>query len=120
MAGYYRRFCKNFSVIVEPMTKLLGKTQSFVWLDACQEAFEKIKGILMCKPVLMAPDFGRPFKLIVDASDFGTGAVLVQEDDNRINHPICYYSRKFNASQRNYCTSEKELLGLVLRSSATF
>jgi len=26
MAGYYRRLCKNFSVIVEPMTRLLGKT----------------------------------------------------------------------------------------------
>ena len=114
MAGYYRRFCKNFSSIVEPMTKLLGKSQSFVWSNACQEAFEKIKGILMCKPVLMAPDFGRSFKLIVDASDIGTGAVLVQEDDNHIDHPICYYSKKFNASQRNYCTSEKELLGLIL------
>jgi len=68
----------------------------------------------MCKPVLMAPDFGTPFKLIVDASDFETRAVLVKEDDNQIDHPICYYARKFNASQRNYCTSEKELLGLVL------
>jgi len=108
MTGYYRRFCKNFSVIVEPMTKLLGKTQSFVWSDACQEAFEKIKGMLMCKPVFMAPDFGRPFKLIVDASDFGTGTVLVQEDDNQIDHPICYYSRKFNASLRNYFIQVKK------------
>jgi len=68
----------------------------------------------MCKPVLMAPNFGRSFKLIVDASDIETGAVLMQEDDNQIDHPICYYSKKFNASQRNYCTNEKELLGLVL------
>ena len=57
MAGYYRRFCKNFSVIVEPLTNLLGKRQSFVWSDACQVAFQMIKEILMCKPVLMAPDF---------------------------------------------------------------
>ena len=111
MAGFYRRFYKNISVIIEPMTKLQGKGQFFVWSDTCQEVFEKIKGILMCKSVLMAPDFGRPFKLIVNASEIGTGAVLMQEDDNQIDHPICYYSKKFNASQRNYCT---ELLGLEL------
>ena len=104
----------SFSVIVEPMTTLLRKNQLFVWSDDCQVAFQKIKGISMCKPVLMAPDFDKPFKLVIDASDIGAGAVLIQEDDNKIDHPICFYSKKFNASQCNYCTSEKELLALVL------
>jgi len=66
--------------------------------------------MLMHKPVLYAPNFKKPFKLAVDASDVGAGAVLLQEDDLGIEHPICYFSKKFEKYQRNYCTSEKELL----------
>jgi len=62
----------------------------------------------------MVPDFDKPFKLVIDVSDIGTGAVLMQEDGNKIDHPICFHSKKFNASQCNVCTSEKELLALVL------
>ncbi|XP_065917657.1 uncharacterized protein [Dysidea avara] len=40
MAGYYRRFCKNFSVIVEPLTNLLHKRREFTWSEECQAAFE--------------------------------------------------------------------------------
>ena len=68
----------------------------------------------MHKPVLAAPDFTKEFKLAVDASDIVAGAVLLQEDSSGIDHPVCYYSKKFTKSQRNYCTSEKELLALVL------
>ena len=113
-AGYYRRFCKNFSVIVDPLTNLLRKKQVFVWSPDCQVAYSKVKAILMNQPVLAAPDFTKNFKLAVDASDIGAGAVLLQEDLHGINHPICYYSKKFSKSQHNYCTSEKELLALVL------
>jgi len=70
--------------------------------------------MLMHKPVLYAPKFKKPFKLAVDASDVGAGAVLLQEDDLGIEHPICYFSKRFEKSQKNYCTSEKELLALVL------
>ena len=114
MAGYYWRFCKNFSVIVDPLTNLLHKKQAFVWSPDCQVAYSKVKAILMNQPVLAAPDFTKNFKLAVEASDIGAGAVLLQEDLHGIDHPICYYSKKFSKSQRNYCTSEKELLALVL------
>jgi len=42
------------------------------------------------------------------------GAVLLQEDDEGVEHPVCYFSKKFNKSQRNYSTIEKECLALVL------
>ena len=46
MAGYYRKFCNNFSVIAEPLTNLLGKIVKYVWTDDCQKSFDKLKAIL--------------------------------------------------------------------------
>ena len=107
MAGYYRKFCDNFSVIAEPLTNLLSKRTKFIWINDCQEAFD-IKAILKNEPVLLAPNFAKEFKLAVDASDAGAGSVLMQEDDNGIDHPVTYFFRKFNKHQKNYSTTEKE------------
>ena len=52
--------------------------------------------------------------MAVDASDVGAGSVLLQEDDNGVDHPVCYFSKKFNKHQRNYSTIEKECLSLIL------
>ena len=68
----------------------------------------------MSSPVLTAPDFQKQFKLLVDASDIGCGSVLMQEGDDQIDHPVCYFSKKFNKHQRNYSTIEKECLALLL------
>ena len=114
MVGYYRKFCPNFSTISEPLTCLLKKNVPFVWTESCQTAFEKLKVILESSPVLSAPDFSAQFKLATDASDVAAGAVLLQEGKDCIDHPICYFSRKFDKSQRNYSTIEKECLSLIL------
>ena len=79
MAGNYRNFCCNFSVVAEPLTSLLQKGEKFTWSEECQQDFEKIKSLLLSAPVLKAPDFEKPFKLQVDASDVGIRAVLLQE-----------------------------------------
>ena len=52
--------------------------------------------------------------MAVDASDVAAGAVLLQEGKDGVDHPICYFSRKFNQHQRNYSTVEKEYLALIL------
>ena len=44
MAGYYRKFCNNFSAIAEPLTNLLGKKAKYVWTDDCQKSFDKAQG----------------------------------------------------------------------------
>ena len=113
MAGYYRKFCRNFASVCEPLTNLLKKNSVFLWSESCQKAFETIKSLLVSAPVLATPDFDKPFMLAVDASDVGVGAVLLQEDSKGVDHLIGYFSHKFNASQRNYSTSEKEALALV-------
>ena len=55
----------------------------------------------------------RPFKVEVDASAHGAGAVLLQDDVHGIEHPVCYFSKKFNKHQVNYSTIEKECLALL-------
>ena len=110
MAGYYRRFCPNFAAVAEPLTQLLNKRAKFIWSEKCDKAFEKLKAMLQSAPVLRAPDFGSPFKLAVDASDAAAGAVLLQDDDEGVEHPVCYFSKKFTKSQQNYSTVEKECL----------
>ena len=50
----------------------------------------------------------------VDACDVGIGAVLLQTDEEGIQHPISYYSKKLSRAQRNYSTVEKEALVLIL------
>ena len=114
MAGYYRNFCLNFSEIAAPLTNLLSKKVKFVWTDDCQLAFDKVKLLLQKSPVLKSPDYKKPFKLIIDSSDVGTGSVLVQEASDGLDHPVSYFSKKFLKYQKNYSVVEKETLGLVL------
>ena len=114
MAGYYRKFCDNVSVIAEPLTYLLSKRTKFIRTNDCQKALDILKAILKNEPVLLAPNFAKEFKLAVDASNTGAGSVLMQEDGNGVDHPVTYFSKKFNKHQKNYSTIERECLSLIL------
>ncbi|XP_048044029.1 uncharacterized protein LOC125266937 isoform X1 [Megalobrama amblycephala] len=113
MVGYYRGFCRNFATVVAPLTDLLSPKTSFKWSQQCQCAFENAKSLLANAPVLKSPQFEKPFLLAIDASAYGAGAVLSQ-DVNGIEHPVSYFSKKFNHHQKMYSTVEKEALALVL------
>ncbi|KAK3095181.1 hypothetical protein FSP39_011146 [Pinctada imbricata] len=88
MAGFYRKFCPNFSSVVGPLTNLLQKNVNFAWTNDCDESFKKIKCVLMNSPVLSAPNFDKQFKLTVDASDVGIGAALFQENDDGVDRIV--------------------------------
>ena len=49
-----------------------------------------------------------------NTSDNGAGGVLLQEDENRVDHPVCYFTHKFKEHQKVYSTIEKECLALIL------
>lgn len=112
LANYYRKFINNFSKIVRPITNLLRKDVKFTWTDKCQEAFESIKKSLISPPLLIYPDFNKPFNLTTDASNEALGAVLSQGKVGQ-DRPIAYASRTLNKAEKNYSTIEKELLAIV-------
>ena len=112
--GYYRRFCPNFSQVAAPLTDLTSSKKKFVWTEGGQEAFDKIKGMLTCKPVLKSPNFNEQIHLQVDASETGAGAVLLQKGIDDLLHPVAFMSCKFKPYQMHYSTIEKEALSLLL------
>ena len=76
LAGYYRRFVRNFSSIARPLTQLTRKGVSFTWTPECQHAFEQMKERFTSSPVLAAPDGIDGFEVYTDASQAGLGFVL--------------------------------------------
>ena len=68
----------------------------FVWTPECQHALESVKSLLSHAPVLAAPDPSKPFKMEVDASAVGAGAVLLQEDGDGVDHPWALILQDYN------------------------
>ena len=108
LANYYRKFIQGYSKKVAPLTDLLKNDKKWVWTDACQEAFEKLKVVVSSEPVLCLPDFELPFEVHTDASDKTIGGVLVQE-----KHPVAYESRKLNEAEQKCSAHEKEMIAVV-------
>lgn len=109
LAGYYRKFVKGFSKIARPLNLLLVKNTPFEFGPRQRESFQKLKEALCNEPILLQfPNFGNQFTLTTDASNEAIGAILSQDDK-----PVSYASRTLNSAERNYSTTEKELLAIV-------
>ncbi|GFT89833.1 retrovirus-related Pol polyprotein from transposon 297 [Trichonephila clavipes] len=116
IAGYYQNYINLFSVIAAPLTDALkgrAKKGEIKWTTECENAFRELKGKLIDKPVLYAPNFEREFIVQTDASNAGMGAVLTQLTEQGEEHPILYLSKKFSEVEKRYCTTEKECASIV-------
>ena len=111
--SYYRKFIKNFSKIAKPINQLLQKEIKFKWEEKQQEAFEKLKQKLINHPILIYPNYQKPFLVITDASGIGLGAVLAQENDKGNEGVIMYASRSLTPAEKNYPITELECLAVV-------
>ncbi|WZZ36163.1 hypothetical protein YC2023_019564 [Brassica napus] len=108
LAGYYRKFVKDFSSIAKPLTKLTGKGVPFLWVEETEKAFKKLKETLTTALVLALPEQGKPYTVYTDASRVGLGCVLMQ--DGRV---IAYASRQLRKHEDNYSTHDLELVAVV-------
>jgi len=106
LAGYYRRFIKDFGNLAAPLTQLLKDV--FLWTDAAATAFDALKRALSTAPVLHMPDFAQSFMVDCDASGTGFGAVLHQGAG-----PLAFYSKPFAPRHLKIAAYERELIGLV-------
>ena len=113
--GFYRRYVPDFAALVAPLTDLTGKQKpsKVVWSQECQTAFDTVRNILSAHPVLLLPDFRKPFTVRTDASNTGLGAVLLQANDQNELRPVLFASRKLLDRETRYSTVERECLAVV-------
>ncbi|CAF3396631.1 unnamed protein product, partial [Rotaria sp. Silwood2] len=116
LTGYYRRFIQNYARIAEPLIKQLRFTVTgnhhLRWSNECTEAFTTLKKKLTTAPIMNTPNFEQLFILEVDACEYGLGAILTQEYDDK-KYVIAYASRTLSPIERRYGATEREALAIV-------
>ncbi|GBG62830.1 hypothetical protein CBR_g32412 [Chara braunii] len=111
LANYYRKFVRNFSTIAAPLRRLLRKETIWKWDKDCMSAMKKLKQALIEYPVLKVADPSLPFVAMTDASQYGIGAVLQQDDGNGYR-PVEFISARMPSEKVATSTYERELYAL--------
>ncbi|KAI0499910.1 hypothetical protein KFK09_018118 [Dendrobium nobile] len=86
LTSYYRRFVKGYNTIARLLTEHLK--ESFLWGEAAITSFESLKKAMTTVPILALPDFTQVLIVETDASGYGLGAVLMQNQ-----RPFAYFSQ---------------------------
>ncbi|GBG70850.1 hypothetical protein CBR_g8150 [Chara braunii] len=111
LANYYRKFVRNFSTIAAPLRRLLKKEAIWQWDKDCTSALKKLKRALIEYPVLKVADPSLPFVVTTNASQYGIGAVLQQDDGNGYR-PVEFMSARMPSKKVATSTYERELYAL--------
>jgi hypothetical protein len=113
LCSYYRKFVPGFAVLARALSNLTKKAQRFVWGEEQQRSFETLKTLLTTPPILAHPRYELPMEVHCDASQYGIGAVLVQQHEGK-ERVLAYASRLLSNPKINYTRLRRKS---VLRSS---
>jgi len=96
-----------------PLFNLTKKNKPWNWTQDQEIAFTGLQDALTFTPVLILPDYDKPFTLITNASDYAMGSILEQEDALGRFHPVAFYSKSLQPAEWNYEIHDKELLAII-------
>jgi hypothetical protein len=108
----YRCFIKGYAGIAHPLYKLTANAP-WAWNDKHQLTFDRLRTVVSTEEVLVLPVSGRKLQLEMDTSEWASGAVLSQEQEDSNFQPVVFESKIFKTYELNYDTYDKELLEIM-------
>jgi len=96
LTGFYRWFVPNYAAIAALLTDATqkGAPNDLEWTEAQKKAYQELKTRAVNPPILRLPNLSNVFMLQTDASSIGLGAVLMQEDETGMRHPVASYCQE--------------------------
>ena len=113
LANYYRRFIKDFVQVARPINMLIRKDVKWQWEQKQQKIFDELKKVFTTRPVLVAPDLDKEFRIEIDASNYVTRGVLSIKCSDKLWRPVVFISKFLSDIEKNYEIYDKEMLAIV-------
>ncbi|XP_061906727.1 uncharacterized protein K02A2.6-like isoform X2 [Entelurus aequoreus] len=110
MANYLSKFLPHLASYTRPIKDLLCGKNEWCWEAPQEEAFKRLKQELSSTQVLAAYSPTAETCVSADASSFGLGGVLTQQQSDGAWRPIIFISRGMSDTERHYAQIEKEAL----------
>jgi len=92
---------------------LTRKNVKWQWGVEQQKAFDKLKRVFITKPVLVALDLDKKFRVEADALNYATGGVLLMKCSDEMWRPVAFISKSLSDTERNYKIHDKEILAVI-------
>jgi len=109
---YLTQYVPNLATVIAPLRKLVQKGVPWKWTARETAAYKHVKELLTKAPCLAHYSMEAETKLVVDASPYGLGAVLLQRRGNDM-YPVAYASRTLNEVEKRYAHFEREALAVL-------
>ena len=113
MTNQLSKFISNLADKTKPLRDLLHKDRHWIWDHSQQEAFDLVKESLLSTPALALYDPNATNVASADASSYGLGAVLLQEQRYGDIKPVVYISPSLSPIEERYAQIEKEALAFT-------
>ena len=107
------KFSGALATVSQPIRELLQKDSQWCWGMPQEKAFNTIKELLTTPPALALYHPERPTRVSADASSYGLGAVILQQQPSGQWQPVSYQSRSMAPAETRYAQIEKEALALT-------
>ena len=113
LANYYRKFIKDFARVARLINMLTRKDMKWQQGQEQQKAFDELKGVFTTKPVLVAPDLDKEFRVEADALNYVTGGVLSMKCSDNMWRLVAFISKSLSDTECNYEIHDKEMLAII-------
>ena len=111
--NFYRWFIKEYSQMTHALTEVTKKTTPFQWSEQTEESFQKLKQAFQAASLLAQFNSNESIFIETDVSDYAIEGILSQWELNTHHHSVAFFSCKLQPAERNYDTSDQELLMIV-------